>query len=75
MNIGIEMLVNLPILIFLGYQVWIMATEIPKMQSKIEDNEQEIKRLRSRLHDLANQTMLTKSQIQIMQSKANEVNR
>ena len=75
MNIGIEMLINLPILAFLGYQVWIMATEIPKMQSKIEDNEQEIKRLRSRLHDLANQTMLTKSQIQIMQNKANEVNR
>jgi hypothetical protein len=54
-HLSIEMLINLPILGWIAYRVWVLSTLIPGIKDKIADQDREIQSLRKRVHDLANE--------------------
>ena len=52
--LSLEMLINLPILGWIAYRVWVLSTLIPSIKDKIDSQEEEIKQLRKKVHDLSN---------------------
>ena len=52
--ISLEMLINLPILGWIAYRVWVLSTLIPGIKDKIDSQDEEIKQLRKKVHDLGN---------------------
>ena len=52
--LSLEMLINLPILGWIAYRVWVLSTLIPGIKDKIDSQDEEIKQLRKKVHDLSN---------------------
>ena len=61
--ISLEMMINLPILGWIAYRVWVLSTLIPGIREKIDAQDEEIKKLRDRVHDLANHSFANQGRI------------
>ena len=70
--ISLEMLINLPILGWIAYRVWVLSTLIPGIRDKINDQDEEIKKLRDRVHDLANHSFANQGRISLLESRKTE---
>ena len=66
-QLSIEMLINLPILAWIAYRVWVLSTLIPG----IKDQDREIQSLRKRVHDLANEVHATNALLTLSEYQKN----
>ena len=67
--ISLEMMINLPILGWIAYRVWVLSTLIPGIRDKINDQDAEIKKLRDRVHDLANHSFANQGRISLLEDR------
>ena len=70
-QLSIEMLINLPILGWIAYRVWVLSTLIPVIKDKMADQDREIQSLRKRVHDLANEIHATNALLTLSEYQKN----
>jgi len=70
--ISLETLINLPILAWIAYRVWVLSTIIPSIRDKLTTQEEEIKKLRDKVHDLANHSFANQGRISLLESRKQE---
>ena len=70
-QLSIEMLINLPILAWIAYRVWVLSTLIPGIKDKMADQDREIQSLRKRVHDLANEVHATNALLTLSEYQKN----
>jgi len=70
--ISLEMMINLPILGWIAYRVWVLSTLIPGIRDKLNDQDEEIKKLRDKVHNLANHSFANRGRISLLESRKKE---